>query len=216
MSKQQQMKALKTILKGGVPEKSIRVFTGGNESTLSDRPKHPEIGDTWEDENGKIWEQKNGYVANIPKMSHFKTPTFCPTCNKIMKRVDNKMWMRTGKCLDCTVDHESELRAKGLFELYEKYKLEKNIRAWIRDMRRGLEDVVSAYSGGMTNVFDDGRFEQWDGVSDEQAQEMFNNAETILSQYEQKADNLAKEVNSLKNKHDIKNVQEEIIEWQPS
>lgn len=98
-------------------------------------------GDVWEDLDGRKWTMKNGIKQNVTKLDLAKTPWFCPVCNKAMgHRLDTKFWRMTGKCMDCVVKDETEIRREGLWQEYERKKLQENYVASLRDHIKELQD----------------------------------------------------------------------------
>jgi hypothetical protein len=107
-------------------------------------------GDVWEDLDGKKWTVKNGVKQNVTKLDLAKTPWFCPQCDKAMgHRLDTKFWMMQGKCMDCVIKEETEIRLQGKWDEYEKSKLQKNYVASLRDHIKELQhyhDTVTSPS----------------------------------------------------------------------
>lgn len=98
-------------------------------------------GDVWTDSDGRSWTIKNGIKQNVTKLDLAKTPWFCPVCTKSMgHRLDTKFWMMTGKCMDCVIKEETEIRRQGKWEQYEKRKLQQNYVASLRDHINQLQD----------------------------------------------------------------------------
>jgi len=107
-------------------------------------------GDTWEDLDGKKWTIKNGIKQTVTKLDLAKTPWFCPVCNKSMAhRLDTKFWNMQGKCFDCVIKEEMEIRREGKWTDYEKKKLQQNYVASLRDHINELQhyhDTVTSPS----------------------------------------------------------------------
>jgi len=91
-------------------------------------------GDVWEDENGKTWTVKNGIIQSISKMEGYRTPLFCPVCEKSMGHwLDTKFWRLRGKCHDCVLKEETQMRLDGTWEHYEKINELKNQIAYLEE-----------------------------------------------------------------------------------
>lgn len=74
-------------------------------------------GDVWEALDGRKWTIKNGIKQTVTKLDSAKTPIFCPSCSKPMNsRHDTKFWMGKGKCFDCVIKDETELRRTGKWQ----------------------------------------------------------------------------------------------------
>lgn len=82
-------------------------------------------GDVWE-EDGRTWTIKNGLKQTITKLDKIKKlvslPFACPSCKKAMKDTptNRKMWGIHGKCLDCVVKMEAQMKIDGTFLEYQK------------------------------------------------------------------------------------------------
>lgn len=122
-------------------------------------------GDVWE-EDGKKWTIKNGIKQNITKLDKFKhlvsLPLTCPNCKKPMKSddVNKKMYSIYKMCLDCVVEMETELKAKGKYEDYEKNILNLNKNASLEDFERALDSWLEEKD---TFVSEQGDIENWSG-----------------------------------------------------
>lgn len=98
-------------------------------------------GDVWEDMDGKKWTIKNGIKQTVTKLDLAKTPWFCPICQKSMShRLDDKFWNMQGKCFDCVIKEEMEIRRRGEWTKYERRKLQENYVASLRDHINELQD----------------------------------------------------------------------------
>lgn len=105
-------------------------------------------GDTWVGLDDRQWIMKNGIKQTVTKLDAAKTPWFCPQCQKSMShRLDMKFWRIQGKCFDCVIKYETELRRLGKWEEYEKQKIKANYIASLKDRiseLRHLHETVSA------------------------------------------------------------------------
>jgi hypothetical protein len=91
-------------------------------------------GDVWEDSDGRKWTIKNGIKQNVTKLDSAKIPLWCPECENAMKhRLDTKYYLLRGKCMDCVIKEETEMRRLGLWEQYEKDKERQNYIAFLKD-----------------------------------------------------------------------------------
>jgi ribosomal protein L33 len=114
------------------------------------RPALTEVrkdGDVWEGLDGRKWTMKNGIKQTVTKLDLAKTPWFCPVCNQAMgHRLDTKFWMMQGKCMDCIIKEETEIRRQGKWEEYEKKKLQQNYVASLKDHINQLQDYHDTVS----------------------------------------------------------------------
>lgn len=120
-----------------------------NKITVGWRPPHIErkVGDVWEDSDGRKWVRKNGFNERITKLDTAKTPWFCPVCEKSMPhKIDTKFWRIRGKCMDCVIKEETEMKRLGLYGEYEKKKMKENYISAIKYKLEELEDLRDTVS----------------------------------------------------------------------
>lgn len=123
-------------------------------------------GDVWE-ENGKKWTIKNGIKQTITRFDELKKvlnlPLTCPSCNKAMKNtsLNKKMWPIHGKCFDCVISYETELKRTGQFEEYARKLTTGGIKQYIRDLENALLDLNN--EADETYVTEQGDIETWKG-----------------------------------------------------
>ena len=123
-------------------------------------------GDIWE-ENGKKWTIKNGIKQTVTRFDELKKvinlPIACPNCKKAMKsnRWNKKMWPIHGKCFDCVIDYETELKRLGKFEEYARNLVVGGIKQYIKD----LEDALIDFNNEADDQFvtEHGDIETWKG-----------------------------------------------------
>ena len=124
-------------------------------------------GDVWE-ENGKNWTIKNGLKQTITRLDSIKKslllPIICPSCNKAMANnlLNKKMWPLHGKCFDCVINMESELKRIGKFEEYQRNMVHSGIKTHIKEM----EDLLLELALGASKesfVTEAGDIEEWRG-----------------------------------------------------
>jgi hypothetical protein len=124
-------------------------------------------GDVWE-ENGKNWTIKNGLKQTITRLDSIKKslllPIICPSCSKAMANnlLNKKMWPLHGKCFDCVINMESELKRIGKFEEYQRNMVHSGIKTHIKEM----EDLLLELALGASKesfVTEAGDIEEWRG-----------------------------------------------------
>jgi hypothetical protein len=124
-------------------------------------------GDVWE-ENGKNWTIKNGLKQTITRLDSIKKslllPITCPNCGKAMvnSNLNKKMWPLHGKCFDCVITIETELKRVGKFEEYQRNMVHSGIRTHIKEM----EDLLLELALGTSKesfVTEAGDVEEWRG-----------------------------------------------------
>jgi hypothetical protein len=115
-----------------------------------DKPdgKH-KVGDVWDDVHGVTWEQKKGYKTRVNKnvdSIRESLKQVCSKCNKDIRltgnRFDDKMFPKTGMCLDCLTEYEQDLFLSGKFESYEKKKVLSNQLSYLKDIKSKLDESV--------------------------------------------------------------------------
>ncbi len=128
------------------------------------------VGDRWTDSDGNEWEQKEGYSIKLGKEwqqeLHNYLNTF-PNCQKetctctMPKRIDEKMRMVHGMCLDCITEVEHKIRLEGKWDEYEQGKLKENALSWLAEAERDKNLIAAELSKAeFVNSFGD--VEKWD------------------------------------------------------
>ena len=124
-------------------------------------------GDVWE-ENGKNWTIKNGIKQTITRLDNIKKslllPIICPSCGKAManSNLNKKMWPLHGKCFDCVIIMESELKRTGKFEEYQRNMVHSGIRTHIKELEALLLELALGPSKE-SFVTEAGDIEEWRG-----------------------------------------------------
>jgi len=195
MSKKlQNIKAVKQMLEGNhaFQTKKTHGFTDAKQKAELNK-KH-EVGDIWEETNANgtvyVIEQKNGFRVKKPKNSisadikkYLNSFPNCPkdTCTcKTPNRLDNKMRVYHGKCFDCVIEMEHQLRIEGKYDEYEKNRIKNNAVAWIKKAEDDVNMLKKAYTEASTLVTNaDGLTETWAAKMtpdefEEKVQEQFN------------------------------------------
>lgn len=159
---------VKQLLKGEhTSQTAIQVGYDGEIEEKTTR----KIGDRWKDSDGNEWEQKDGYSIKLGKewqQELHKYLTTFPNCRKevctctMPKRVDEKMRMIHGMCLDCVTEMEHKIRLEGKWEEYEKSKLKENAISWLDEAEKDKNVIAEELSRAeFVNSFGD--VEKWDG-----------------------------------------------------
>ena len=105
-------------------------------------------GDIWEEDN-RTWTIKDGIKQNITKLDQAKQgihlPLFCPECNKYMKhKFDKPFYMQYKRCWDCQINFETQVRANGQWENYEKQIHNDAIDGFIKDFKIWSDEEVNS------------------------------------------------------------------------
>jgi len=130
-------------------------------------------GDVWE-ENGKKWTIKNGIKQNVTKLDALKKsilfPLACPCCSKQMdENLDKKFYNFHGKCFNCVVQYETQLKIEGKYEEYEKNILNKNINSYVGEIQDFIDNLSNENNSEFVTEY--GEVEKWDGGDTEQIKE---------------------------------------------
>jgi hypothetical protein len=120
-------------------------------------------GDVWED-RGRTWTIKNGIKQTVSKMGKLKRlavmPIACPNCKKGMKanHLNKKMYAIHGKCFDCVIEMEQEIKRLGKWEEYEKSQVNANKNSSLAD----FENAVDSWYKEKDQFFtESGEMENW-------------------------------------------------------
>jgi len=130
--------------------------------------KHKD-GDVWTDRDGIEWIQKG--ASKISKRLYDireSTRQICPTCQKDIywssNKNDQKFFNMTGKCYDCIIEEEHQMRLNGVFDTYEKLKVIRNQRAFLKEFRQKIQESLD-WMKNKTNQIkymnEDGSEETW-------------------------------------------------------
>lgn len=212
----QQNEALETIMQGGTPEipKTVHVptsyETGGEayedpdqdeDGIYEHRPVDADEGDKWYGPDGEqVWEMGGGGPMKVSMFDEFRTPMFCPECKKIMNgKFDTKFWRMRGKCFDCVQKEEEKMKIEGTYELYEKRTMLENKKSWLRDIKQGIEEFEEEFTGNVEQVVNSsGDTVTFDGLPEDDVEEMLDNAEEFVKNFEDHIQELEQEVEQLK------------------
>ena len=104
-------------------------------------------GEKWTDPSGKEWIQtKDGPQAVTRVMDIIREEVGLDKCEKCgcemrwRGRVDQKVYRKTKKCLDCLSEEETMLRIKGQYKLYETKKLIENELSYLNEVKQMLKE----------------------------------------------------------------------------
>jgi hypothetical protein len=134
-------------------------------------------GDVWESD-GRTWTIKEGIKQNITKLDKAKKahlmPLFCPNCNKIMKKRNDKPFYKIHKkCFDCVIDMEIQLKKEGKWEEYERNIKNNELDNRIKELKSFFNERINESNEGF--VSESGEVEKWRGkVNKKQAEEYLN------------------------------------------
>jgi hypothetical protein len=121
-------------------------------------------GDVWT-EDGREWTIKDGIKQNITKLDKAKSlamPMFCPTCKKVMKHNNDKIfWNIYRRCFNCQADFETDLRIAGLWKEYKQNIANQGIDNLKENYILWVEELINSSKEGF--VTEAGDVENWKG-----------------------------------------------------
>ena len=127
-------------------------------------------GDIWE-EGGKKWTIKDGIKQTYTKLDKIRKeatlPLFCPNCGSLMKkRLDAKMYKIHGKCSDCVIKMETQLKVEGKFKEYERNIIANNAETYLDNLEVCLMEAIN--ESNTQFVSERGEVERWKGGVDKE------------------------------------------------
>ena len=126
-------------------------------------------GETWTDGQGRQWKQTSGGPVSVTRVMDIVREEMnqkCTGCGMEIRwgnKYDQKMFYRTGKCYDCVIKEETDLRLKGQYKLYETRKLIENELAWLKELKERLRTSRDYIKENkiITYVNSNGLVEEW-------------------------------------------------------
>ena len=122
-------------------------------------------GDIWE-EDGRKWTIKDGIKQNVTKLDSAKksavVPLFCPKCKEVMnKGMHPSYYQAVNQCFSCFKKFETQLKATGLWEEWEKKTINGNIDSFIVWYKDWVMDSLNISNNSF--VTEQGDVETWHG-----------------------------------------------------
>jgi hypothetical protein len=161
-------KLVDMVLTGGEYEKNTQIsFSGADKEKIK-----REVGEKWTDDNGRSWEQLEAGRIETSELgdtmsevrAYLDSLNTCKgkECKTIKPgRVDKKLISKTGYCITCLAQKESEIKLDGLWGYYETYKITSNMISHGKDVvaqfKQAYEDAKQEYEV----VNEDGTLEKW-------------------------------------------------------
>lgn len=104
--------------------------------------KERKEGEVWKDREGREWTMKNGIKQTVSHLDSARIPLFCPHCERVMNhRFDTKFWNLRGKCYECVIKDETEMRRTGEWKEYEEKLVRANFRSALVDRIEELKEL---------------------------------------------------------------------------
>ncbi len=126
-------------------------------------------GEVWVDANGRKWIKKNGSKRAINQVNSSvieATKQICKDCSMDIRwgdRYDQLFFNKTGRCHECIVKFETNLRREGKYEEYEQKKLLQNQLSQAREFRTKVQESFDFVSTHEKISFPngDGTLDEW-------------------------------------------------------
>ena len=161
-------KLVDMVMHGAEYEKeSFISFSGADKENIK-----REVGERWTDDNGKSWEQLEAGKIQTSELGDIMAETRAyldrlnnckaDDCNTIKKtRIDKKLISKTGYCTTCLAKKETRIKADGLWEAYEDYKIYSNMLAYGNDVIAQFQQAYNDAKQTYEVVQEDGKIETW-------------------------------------------------------
>jgi hypothetical protein len=137
------------------------------------------IGEEWTDAKGKTWKKTSQSTkSSVNKQGDLIRELTRPKCSKCGRwmelsddRLDKKVFPKTGKCFDCLVLEETQMRIDGTWDAYEEMKILKNKRSMLVEFKNKVEEAIHYLendTGVMGDVVSSGEVIEYHGKSNPQ------------------------------------------------
>ena len=161
-------KLVDMVMHGAEYEKEAFVsFAGADKEKIKRK-----VGEKWTDENGKSWEQLEAGKIQISELGDIMAETrayldrlnscksdICKTIK--LSRADKKLISKTGYCAECLGRKETQIKADGLWDAYEKYKMYSNMISYGTDILSQFHQALKDCKQEYEMVNEDGTIEKW-------------------------------------------------------
>jgi hypothetical protein len=161
-------KLMDMVMSGGEYESDVKVGYRKSETSQSRN-----VGDVWEDDDGKMWEQKEGFKVRKSKltdiMSEIRNDLYKQTrcshkeCDKKGKysRTDKRIIEKYTYCTSCLAKLEHPIRVDGNWETYKTFRASSDMlkegSEIIENLNRAYEEAKQEYE----YVNADGTTQKW-------------------------------------------------------
>ena len=150
---------LRNLVTGKTGEKT------GQSVGYNQKEEFHEEGDVWV-EGDRKWTIKEGIKQNVTKLSKARNsnmvPLFCPKCKKVMnKGMDPSYYLGTNQCFKCFKKFETNLKAAGLWDEWNKKTTNGNIDFFITWYKDWVMDSLNVSNTSF--ISEQGDVERWNG-----------------------------------------------------
>ena len=203
-------KLVDMVMHGAEYEKeSFISFSGADKEKVK-----REVGEKWTDSDGRSWEQLEAGKIETSELGDIMAETRAyldrlnsckaDNCKTIkLSRADKKLVSKTGYCAECLGKRETTIKADGLWEAYEKYKIYSNMISYGTDVLAQFKQALADCKQEYEMVNEDGTIEKWKMERD--VDEMKAEISSDIERYQSELDDvisLRKEMwEKLKNKN---------------
>jgi hypothetical protein len=141
--------------------------------TGKDKRIKRKVGDEWTDKKGITWRKTTDGKVRINKQADAIKELVQPKCSKCGARIDfscdrldHKVFPKTGKCFDCLVTEETQMRIDGTYDDYEELKILRNKRGALVDFKGKVHESIEYLEndkGVMGDVLETGELVTYTG-----------------------------------------------------
>ena len=105
-------------------------------------------GEIWTDHTGK-WRKKNGAIFNVNDQADSIRDLVkrkCADCgfdiDMLGTRMDEKMYVKTGMCFDCSILKDTERMINGTFQSFSEDKMLKNKLSLAKEFKKNIIETI--------------------------------------------------------------------------
>jgi len=132
-------------------------------------------GEKWTDRAGAEWVQTSSGPQRVTRILDIVREAMNVKCSKCKceirwrGRQDEKLHAKTGMCMDCLIEYETQLRVQGKYKAYERSKLLRNELSHLKEVKNYLEDSKRYLDEHKTFTFvnSNGLVEEWSNEASE-------------------------------------------------
>lgn len=178
-SKLKNIKAIGEMLEGRHFTQTRKTIGFTDADSAAEKSKKREVGEIWEeyDEDGNVvcvWEQKQGYRVKSSRnaqvlreiRSYLNSYPNCLRDEKYCKsnpknRLDLRFRNKFGRCAECQLKYESDLKIAGKYAEYEREQMLNNANSFFEQADKEIETVCSRLEGKIGFANQDGSSDDW-------------------------------------------------------